>query len=135
VTFGPDGITGHPDHVAVSRWTTAACSASAHPASLLYATVTPAFVRRHAGLHRRTGVFPDGYPVPSMPADHVVDVVLDSHELSCKRGALAAHASQTDGLARLMGERAFTRWWSVESFRTPRPEEVAMAPEPAWNVA
>ena len=24
VTFGPDGITGHPDHIAVSRWTTAA---------------------------------------------------------------------------------------------------------------
>jgi LmbE family N-acetylglucosaminyl deacetylase len=24
VTFGPDGISGHPDHVAVSRWTTSA---------------------------------------------------------------------------------------------------------------
>jgi N-acetylglucosamine malate deacetylase 2 len=24
VTFGPDGISGHPDHVAVNRWTTAA---------------------------------------------------------------------------------------------------------------
>ncbi|HEY8475671.1 MAG TPA: PIG-L family deacetylase [Chloroflexota bacterium] len=26
VTFGPDGVYGHPDHVAVSRWTTAAFS-------------------------------------------------------------------------------------------------------------
>jgi N-acetylglucosamine malate deacetylase 2 len=24
VTFGPDGISGHPDHIAVGRWTTAA---------------------------------------------------------------------------------------------------------------
>lgn len=24
ITFGPDGISGHPDHVAVSRWTTLA---------------------------------------------------------------------------------------------------------------
>ncbi len=24
VTFGPDGISGHPDHIAVNRWTTAA---------------------------------------------------------------------------------------------------------------
>ena len=24
ITFGPDGISGHPDHVAVSRWTTTA---------------------------------------------------------------------------------------------------------------
>ena len=26
VTFGPDGITYHPDHIAVSSWTTAAAS-------------------------------------------------------------------------------------------------------------
>lgn len=24
VTFGPDGISGHPDHIAINRWTTAA---------------------------------------------------------------------------------------------------------------
>jgi LmbE family N-acetylglucosaminyl deacetylase len=24
ITFGPDGISGHPDHVTVGRWTTAA---------------------------------------------------------------------------------------------------------------
>lgn len=27
ITFGPDGISGHPDHVAVSRWVTAAFDA------------------------------------------------------------------------------------------------------------
>ena len=39
VTFGPDGITGHPDHRAVSQWTTAAWSRAVEPSELLYATI------------------------------------------------------------------------------------------------
>jgi N-acetylglucosamine malate deacetylase 2 len=30
ITFGPDGISGHPDHVAISRWTTAAFDRTTH---------------------------------------------------------------------------------------------------------
>ena len=30
VTFGPDGVTGHPDHIAVRMWTTAAAAALGH---------------------------------------------------------------------------------------------------------
>ena len=29
LTFGPDGMTGHPDHISVSRWTTAGCATAA----------------------------------------------------------------------------------------------------------
>jgi len=32
VTFGPDGAYGHPDHVAISQFTTAAIVAAADPA-------------------------------------------------------------------------------------------------------
>ena len=48
VTFGPDGITGHPDHIAVSRWVTAAwCGAgyrqlryaAAHSSATVYTYV------------------------------------------------------------------------------------------------
>ncbi|MEA2508479.1 MAG: N-acetyl-D-myo-inositol-2-amino-2-deoxy-alpha-D-glucopyranoside deacetylase, partial [Actinomycetota bacterium] len=40
LTFGPDGMTGHPDHKAISGWTTAAFEQAAKPgASLYYATV------------------------------------------------------------------------------------------------
>ena len=35
VTFGPDGAYGHPDHVAISQFATAAVVAAAHPASQL----------------------------------------------------------------------------------------------------
>jgi LmbE family N-acetylglucosaminyl deacetylase len=34
LTFGPDGAYGHPDHIAISQFTTAAIVAAAHPAYL-----------------------------------------------------------------------------------------------------
>jgi LmbE family N-acetylglucosaminyl deacetylase len=127
VTFGPDGITGHPDHVAVSRWTTDAWVESGRQGSLVYATTTGAFTRRHAVLHERLGLFPPGYPRPAGDDELVLEVKLDVDELRRKRAALAAHASQTDPLALAMGEPAFTQWWATESFRRPRPAELALA--------
>ena len=38
LTFGPDGGTGHVDHIAVCRWSTMACARSATAPRLLYAT-------------------------------------------------------------------------------------------------
>jgi len=43
LTFGPDGQTYHPDHMAVSRWTTRAVRADGDRARLLYAAMTPAW--------------------------------------------------------------------------------------------
>jgi len=40
LTFGPDGATGHVDHVAVCRWSTMACARAATAPRLLYATKT-----------------------------------------------------------------------------------------------
>lgn len=41
LTFGPDGMTAHPDHIAVSAWATAAFEKCASVgAQLLYATMT-----------------------------------------------------------------------------------------------
>jgi LmbE family N-acetylglucosaminyl deacetylase len=127
VTFGPDGITGHPDHVAVSRWTTDAWSDAGRPGSLLYATTTSAFQERHGELHRRVELFPPGYPRPCEDDEIALEVSLDPEELRRKRAALAAHASQTDMLAAVMGEDAFTHWWDIESFRLPRPAEIGLA--------
>ena len=46
LTFGPNGITFHPDHVAVSRWVTAAWEQRGRPCRLLYATFTPEHLAR-----------------------------------------------------------------------------------------
>jgi LmbE family N-acetylglucosaminyl deacetylase len=44
LTFGPDGQTGHVDHIAAGRWTTLACRRAAPATRLLYAAMTPEWV-------------------------------------------------------------------------------------------
>jgi LmbE family N-acetylglucosaminyl deacetylase len=121
VTFGPDGITGHPDHRAVSRWTTEAWRRTGE-ADLLYATMTHDFLARHRTMHEDLGLF-GGYgllePFGVRHDELALAAVLDDAEVARKRRALAAHASQTEPLAALIGEPAYTYWYQEESFRRP----------------
>jgi LmbE family N-acetylglucosaminyl deacetylase len=127
VTFGPDGITGHPDHIAVSLWTTAAAGPTTR---LLYATMTHDFVDRYRDVHDRIGVFadcPGGRPY-SVGRDRLaLHVALDPAELIRKRRALGEHHSQTAPLAAMMGEDTFVSWWGEECFRRPTDVEVGSA--------
>ncbi len=41
VTFGPDGGDGHPDHIAISQFTTAAIVEAANPNSVYYQNMAP----------------------------------------------------------------------------------------------
>ncbi len=41
VTFGPDGSYGHPDHIAIAQFTTAAIIEAASPNSLYYRDLAP----------------------------------------------------------------------------------------------
>lgn len=134
VTFGPDGITWHPDHQAVSSWMTAAWQlshhASASRAELLYATLWTEAASRHRELHDRLGIFRDfgpGRPATTPTGGLALRCSLSRSELRRKRRALAGHASQTDELAALMGEEAFTTWWRDEAFRRPTRRELANA--------
>jgi len=125
VTFAPDGLTGHPDHIAVSGWVTSAWGQRPW-GRLLYATNTESFMARHRRLHERTGVFGDD--APFVTDDRVAaKIVLTRTELDLKRRALAAHGSQTAGLAALMGEDEYRHWYDIESFRRPTATEIASA--------
>jgi LmbE family N-acetylglucosaminyl deacetylase len=124
VTFGPDGITGHPDHRAVGRWTTAAWHRRGRRGVLVYAAKDRRFVRRFGPVHRRLGLFPPGLPVVTPVHELAFEVRLTDDELDAKRAALGVHASQSEGLARAMGEPTYRHWMDVESFRSPRPHEV-----------
>jgi LmbE family N-acetylglucosaminyl deacetylase len=115
VTFGPDGITGHPDHQAVHRWVTDAVRDGPGPV-LLHAVMTDEFLARHRALHERIGLFADHRPVGVPVAAVALRVQLDDRELDRKRRALAAHASQTDVLAAAVGEPTYRRWWGEETF-------------------
>jgi LmbE family N-acetylglucosaminyl deacetylase len=118
ITFGPDGITGHPDHLAVHRWTTEAWMQTGH-GTLLYAVMSRSFLDRYRDLHNQMGVFGDHLPVGHATDELALAIDLDDRELDRKRRALAAHASQTTGLADAMGEATYRSWWAQECFRRP----------------
>src|SRR5437868_6486894 len=58
LTFGPDGMTDHPDHKAVCAWTTEAFGRAGKPGSrLYYATMTPDWAERFVERMNRFNVF------------------------------------------------------------------------------
>jgi LmbE family N-acetylglucosaminyl deacetylase len=117
VTFGPDGMTGHPDHRAVSDWTTAAWHATGRRARLWYATLTPAFHERWSELNDRVGMWSYTNAPPCTENDALAGLLeLDDVILDRKLAALRAHASQTRPLVDLVGEETFRAWWSTEAF-------------------
>jgi LmbE family N-acetylglucosaminyl deacetylase len=121
VTFGPEGMTGHGDHIAVSRWTTRAVEEVARPIQLLHATTTAEFVQRWAPVNRRLDAFGEGLPLAT-PADVVaLELRLDADELDRKLVALAAQSSQLGPLVATLDEDTIRRWWEVETFTLARP--------------
>jgi LmbE family N-acetylglucosaminyl deacetylase len=116
LTFGPEGMTGHPDHRTISWWTTEAWRASGGRGRLLYSTVTPAFHTRWGEFHDRIGLWMSGRGPVTPDEELAVRVTFTGAELDRKVASVLAHASQTAGLAAEMGEEDFRAWWSTEYF-------------------
>jgi LmbE family N-acetylglucosaminyl deacetylase len=120
LTFGPDGITGHPDHRTVSAWAGAAFDRAAPPrARLLYAAMAARRAPRWAALNASLGIYPLGLPVLTPDDRLAVDLVLEPDVAACKVWALAAQHTQTAGLITGMGLDRYTAWVGQESFVAP----------------
>jgi LmbE family N-acetylglucosaminyl deacetylase len=116
ITFGPDGLTGHPDHQAVSRWTSEAWRRTGQTAALLHATVTDAWMDAQRATNEQAGAFGPGFPRAIEARCAALDLRLPTATLDRKVAALRAHRSQTEGLESLLGPDAYRRWWSTETF-------------------
>ncbi len=117
VTFGPDGMTGHEDHRAISAWTTEAWRLTGSHGELWYATLTPEFHDEWGPLNDEVGLWFEGSEPPETPRDRLsAHVRLSGDHLTRKHRALRAHASQTSGLEALVGSDRYRDWWSTESF-------------------
>jgi LmbE family N-acetylglucosaminyl deacetylase len=119
LSFGPEGITGHPDHIASSTVTTRVAQAEGYLDRLFYACETEAFHTEFQHLHDELGIWMGEQPDGTSETDVVMRLDLAPHEFDRKRAALAGHASQTDGLAAAMGEDVYKQWWRSETFRRP----------------
>jgi LmbE family N-acetylglucosaminyl deacetylase len=126
VTFGPDGITGHEDHIANWRLATSAWLSCGHGA-LWYAAKTQSWLDEWRDLHDRFGVWmtDEQKGISNSDVQSVVD--LDPRELARKRRVLAAHASQTAGLAAAFGEDRYRKWIRQEVFRPANAADLGAA--------
>ena len=116
VTFGPDGITGHRDHRAVSAWTDRALRRVPAAPRLLHAAVTEAWVRRFGEFVEPMDDAGDAF-VPCRDAELAVALELDGGLLDRKLAALRAQATQTAGLEAAVGADRYRASIAGEYFR------------------
>lgn len=124
LTFGPDGGTFHPDHIAVSDWTTAAIFGSDalprpdYAAELHYAAVTPQWQAMVTEFIDPSMVMmADREPI-THPRDQLsIHVVLEGELLEMKYRAMMQQQSQVGPLLSLAGPDRYRRLLAEESFR------------------
>jgi LmbE family N-acetylglucosaminyl deacetylase len=116
VTFGPDGITGHPDHIAVSRWVDLAIARATRPVRVLHAVTTPEHLIEFEDIDTKLGLYPDGPPLTARPDELAAELVLDAPLLARKLAALRAHDSQTSAVFDVLGMQRMAEWVRTESF-------------------
>jgi LmbE family N-acetylglucosaminyl deacetylase len=109
ITFGPDGISGHPDHMAISRATTMAFEMMTEhdngPRKLYYVTI-PESMFNMANEEDFEGI-------ATRPDDEITTIIDISGYLDTKIRALEAHSSQEDAR------------WLADMFRQAGEESLA----------
>jgi LmbE family N-acetylglucosaminyl deacetylase len=119
LSFGPDGMTDHPDHKATCAWATEAFRRAAKPgARLHYATMTPEWAAEFVPVMNRFNVFmsPDTPPVAPL-GEMAIVYELPPDELERKLLAIDAHESQVEGMMNAFGRDFFRRAHRTETFR------------------
>jgi LmbE family N-acetylglucosaminyl deacetylase len=125
LTFGPDGGTWHPDHIATGRWTTLACRAAAPDADLYYATKTDDWVAGFvtADIIEQVMMAEGPLPPTTAPEDLAIWHVLDDERLERKVEALLAQESQILPLVEQTSLEWFRSINRDELFRRPEPDD------------
>ncbi|MFL5796670.1 MAG: PIG-L deacetylase family protein [Actinomycetota bacterium] len=119
LSFGPDGMTDHPDHKATCAWTTEAFRRAAKPgAKLYYAAMTPEWAAEFVPVMNRFNVFMSPDTPPVAPLEEMAIVYqLSPDELEQKLRAIDAHESQVEGMMEAFGRDFFRRAHRAETFR------------------
>lgn len=114
LTFAPDGQTGHPDHIAVHRWTAEAVRRTGR-GTLHVVANTPEYLEAHLADLVRLGAIVGDPPTP-WTGPLSVELDLTGDLLERKMAALAAQTSQTEGLRALVGDEWYRSAFRVERF-------------------
>ena len=121
LTFGADGATFHPDHIAVHRWVTEAWATRGRPGRLLYAATRTDRLERFRDLYEEWGVYmTDERPLGVDRSGLAIDVCLDRTLLDRKISALRAMATQTSEILGHLDAATFEAMVAEESFVAAR---------------
>ena len=116
LTFGPDGGTYHPDHIAVSGWATEAVRGTG--AQLLYASVTQEWQDAMSTmLDPKMVMMTDDEPLVYSADELAVVARFDGELLDMKERAMYCQQSQIAPLLELGGPEFFRRLLAEEAFR------------------
>ena len=119
LTFGPEGMTDHPDHKRISAWVGEAFASGGKPGARLYhATTTPEWAARFVPRMNRFNVYysPDTPPItPRAELGLRLDLSPDLRELKLR--AIEAHESQVEGMLKAFGEDFFREAFMEETYR------------------
>ncbi len=128
LTFGPDGGTGHPDHISACRWATLAHQRVAPPGCrLLYSTKTTAWEERFlSGIDRSQIMMVEGLEAERVePEELAIWLSCDEELLDRKVAALLAQASQVDTMVGMVGPEVYRELVRDEFFRDRRDSDLS----------
>jgi LmbE family N-acetylglucosaminyl deacetylase len=122
LTFGADGMTGHPDHATVSAWVSRAVAASGKPVRIFHAVLDPGdYQRRVRQLDEKINLF---FNIDTPPLCDVqecdIAFTLPPQILGQKIRALMAMPSQTERMFMVATEDAISRAFARECFVAAR---------------
>lgn len=122
ITFGPEGMTYHPDHIAVHRWVTRSWHRSGCRGRLLYATATTEELARFGHLYEEWGMYmSDERPVGVPPDRLALHLRLDDVLVDRKVTALSAMTTQTGDLIAALDGTLLRAMVAEEAFVAARP--------------
>jgi LmbE family N-acetylglucosaminyl deacetylase len=121
LTFGPDGATYHPDHMAVSRWVSAAVAGT--KARVLHQTVTPEWqAEADRIVPPELVMMADREPVTVPASECALYLHLDGELLDLKLRAMLRQESQVGPLVSLAGPDRYRAMLAEEAFTDERTE-------------
>lgn len=123
LTFGPDGATWHPDHIAVSRWATAAVAGT--KAAVHYNSTTPEWFAFMGEFVDPSMVMMDDREAPVHPRSALsIFTHLSGDLLDMKYEAMLCQESQIAPLMSMMGPDNYRQMLVEEAFRAAADEPV-----------
>lgn len=117
LTFGPDGLTGDPDHQAVSRWVKIAFdSSSKSGAKLYYATVSTDWATKYLPKMKAFNFFLPGFPHATEIERLAINFSMPQDILNIKMSALSANTTQIGAMLSFFGKDTIKNAMSTETY-------------------